>query len=566
MNDQLERPRRMRWGYPAVIIVLALGAILWLRVREAVYLEFITVLILILAAFGLAFWYIFLTGLRWRTRLLLAGVGVIAIAGFGVGLRKLTRVDGSIGGSGLPRLAWKWSPPMDAAAGKLVMATNKPAAIPMTAIGAVSFPGFLGPDRSGIVHGVSLARDWKTSPPRQLWRRPVGVGWSAFAVAGGRAITQEQRGEQELIVAYDLATGSPVWACTNLVRFKEALGGDGPRATPTVRDGRVYVMGATGILNCLEESTGKLVWTRDVLRENNLKNITWGKSCSPLRVGRLVVVTGGEEKEKSLLAYAAVNGEPVWQSGRDRASYSSAMVATVAGQQQILIVNGHSVTGHDPDNGRILWEYPWPGEYAKVAQPLPLDTNLVLVATGYGIGCSLLRIEPSSLGEWTVTEVWKNRNLKPKFSSPVPRGNYVYGLDDGTLVCLDRTTGHRVWKAGKYGYGQILLVEDVLLIQAEPGDIVLVEATPDGHRELARLPALPGKTWNNPVLAGDLLLVRNDREAACYRVALATGGLAGSVATPSHQLSPRRSTTLSSATAGRKPRMPRFSISKSSSQ
>jgi len=356
MNEKPERPRRMRWWFPAAIIILSLVAFLWLRARETGYLEFITVLILILAAFGLVFWYIFLTGLRWRTRFLLAGVVVVAIVALCIGLQKLTRVDGSIGGSGLPRLAWKWSPPRDTAAGPLVVAPNKPEGIPVAAIGTMSFPQFLGPDRSGIVRGVSLVRDWKTSPPRELWRRPVGVGWSAFAVAGGRAITQEQRGEQELTVAYDLATGRPVWAYTNLARFKEASGGDGPRATPTVRDGRVYVMGATGILNCLEEDTGKLVWAHDVLRENNLGNITWGKSCSPLLVNRLVVVTGGKEKEKSLLAYAVENGEPVWQSGRDCASYSSAMVATLVGQPQILIVNGHSVSGHDPNNGRLLWE------------------------------------------------------------------------------------------------------------------------------------------------------------------------------------------------------------------
>jgi outer membrane protein assembly factor BamB len=521
MNNKPERPRRMRWWCPTAMIMLALGALLWLRAAETGFNEFIAVLILILTVFGLGFWYIFLTGLRWRTRFLLAGVAVITIASIVVGLRTLTRIDGSIGGSGLPRLAWKWSPPLDAAAGTLVVA-SKPEAVDTT--GNVSFPQFLGPDRSGIVRGVTLARDWSISPPRELWRRPVGVGWSAFAVSGGRAITQEQRGEHELTVAYDLTTGNPVWAHTNRTRFHEASGGDGPRATPTVRDGKVYVMGATGILDCLDEGTGNLVWTHDVLQEYNLKNITWGKSCSPLLVGRLVVVTGGKEREKSLLAFAAENGEPVWQSGRDSASYSSATVATLGGQQQILIVNGHSVTGHNPDNGRLLWEYPWPGDQAKVAQPLLLDSNHVLVATGYGIGGSLLRIEPAAEDKWTVTEVWKNRNLKPKFSSPVRQGNYVYGLDDGILVCLDWLTGKRVWKKGKYGYGQILLTEDLLLIQSEAGDVVLAEATPNGHRELAHLPALKSKTWNNPVLAGDLLLVRNDLEAVCYRLPLAVDG------------------------------------------
>jgi outer membrane protein assembly factor BamB len=269
-----------------------------------------------------------------------------------------------------------------------------------------------------------------------------------------------------------------------------------------------------------------------VLRENKLKNITWGKSCSPLLVGRRVVVTGGDAREKSLLAYDSQDGQPVWQSGRDKSSYCSPMVATLAGQEQILIVNGHSVSGHNPEDGRLLWEYPWPGEFPKVAEPLPLDPHLLLVATGYGVGCSLLNLQVSAAGQWSVTEVWKNRNLKPKFTNLVRHGQHVYGLDDGVLVCLDPATGNRVWKEGRYGHGQILLVDDLLLIQTEPGDVVLVDATPEGHRERARLRALHTKTWNNPALAGDLLLVRNDQEAACYQLAVAKGSGARSVPAP----------------------------------
>ena len=510
------------------MLVTGLTAVLGLRAREGPFLEQITFLVALLTVLGLGFWYVILTGLPWKTRFLLGGIAVVVLAGVGAGIRGLTRVDGSIGGSGTPRLVWKWSPRRDAAVGQLLVSTNTAPAAAANAPGAnaASFPQFLGPDRSGVLRGVSLVCDWAAAPPRELWRHPVGLGWSAFAVSAGRAITQEQRGEEELTVAYDLATGAALWAHTNTVRFHEMLGGDGPRATPTIRDGKVYVMGATGILDCLAEANGQLLWSRDVLRENKLKNIAWGKSCSPLLWGRLVVVTGGEEREKSLLAYDATTGQPVWQSGRDRSGYCSPMLATLAGQEQILIVNGHSVSGHKPEDGQLLWEYPWPGEFPKVAQPLPLDTNLLLVATGYGIGGSLLKLQPSVSGEWSVTEVWKNRNLKPKFTNLVRHGRHVYGLDEGVLVCLDPATGERAWKAGHYGHGQVLLVGDVLLIQTERGDVVLVEATAEGHRELARLPALKGKTWNNPVLAGDRLLVRNDQEAACYQLPMAKGSAA----------------------------------------
>jgi outer membrane protein assembly factor BamB len=337
-------------------------------------------------------------------------------------------------------------------------------------------------------------------------------------VSGEHAITQEQRREDELIVCYELLTGRPMWAHTNRVRFSESLGGDGPRATPTVREGRVYAMGATGILDCLEEATGRLIWSRDVLRENNLSNISWGKSCSPLLANGLVVVTGGDQREKTLLAYEAATGKAVWQAGRDKASYCSPQLGVVAGQEQILVVNAHSVTGHNPRSGEILWEYPWPDKYAKATQALVIDSNRVFVAAGYGVGCVMLKVENASPNGWTVEALWKNRNLKPKFTNLVRRGDHVYGLDEGVLTCINLDTGNREWKEGRYGHGQVLMVDDVLLVQAEGGDVALVEVSPKEAHERSRFPALQGKTWNNPVLVQDLLLVRNDHQAACYRL------------------------------------------------
>ena len=184
------------------------------------------------------------------------------------------------------------------------------------------------------------------------------------------------------------------------------------------------------------------------------------------------------------------------------------------------MINGHSVTGHDPHNGEILWEYAWPDEFAKATQPLVIDTNRVFIAAGYGVGCVMLKIDRSATGGWSAVALWKNRNLKPRFTNLVRRGHYVYGLDEGVLACVNLEQGNREWKEGRYGHGQILLVDDLLLTQAESGDVVLVQISPEKAWELARFPALQGKTWNNPVLLGDLLLVRNDHEAACYRLPL----------------------------------------------
>jgi outer membrane protein assembly factor BamB len=220
------------------------------------------------------------------------------------------------------------------------------------------------------------------------------------------------------------------------------------------------------------------------------------------------------------LAYHADDGKPAWRAGRDSASYSSPVAATLLGQEQIVMVNAHSVTGHNLQSGEILWEYGWPDTFAKATEPLVIDTNRVLIAAGYGVGCVMLRIERSAAGSWSATALWKNRNLKPKFTNLVRKDQFVYGLDEGVLSCLNLDTGNREWKEGHYGHGQILLVDDLLIVQAESGEVVLVEISPQKPSERGRFAALEGKTWNNPALAGDLLVVRNDHEAACYRLPL----------------------------------------------
>jgi outer membrane protein assembly factor BamB len=522
MNQNSNR-RHMRWWMPATLIILAAGTAIYLRSREIPFLEPILIGIGLLTALLLGLWYIFFTGLPWGRRLVLVLISTSCLAGIFFGLKRFTRMEGSIGGSGIPRLVWKGSPKREGATRSLMLkpeaaSPSRPAGTAQVPEGA--FPQFLGPDRSGVLPNSPLQCDWDRSPPKTLWRQPIGLGWSAFAVSGQHAVTQEQRREDELIVCYELQTGRALWAHTNHVRFSETLGGDGPRATPTLHQGRVYAMGATGILDCLEEATGQLIWSRDVLGENDQSNLTWGKSCSPLLAQDLVVVTGGEQREKTLLAYEAATGKPVWQAGRDRASYCSPLLASVCGQEQILMVNGHSVTGHDPHNGEILWEYAWPDEFAKTTQPLVIDTNRVFIAAGYGVGCVMLKLDRSAAGRWSAAALWKNRNLKPKFTNLVRRGHYVYGLDEGVLTCVNLEQGNREWKEGRYGHGQILLLDDLLLIQAESGDVVLVEISPEKPRERTRFPALRGKTWNNPVLLRDLLLVRNDQEGACYRLPL----------------------------------------------
>ena len=515
MNTE-SKSRPVRWWIPAVILALAAANVIRVRLStdiESNFKNMQSYMTAALAAVLLLVWWTFFSRLRWRTRFVGLGLFALVIAAF----TQLARIDGSADGSGKLQIVWTWTPKKDGNVAGLetAIATTNRAAL----VAASDYPGYLGRDRRGVVEGIELERDWIAHPPQQLWRKPIGLGWSAFAVAGSRAVTQEQRGESELVTAYDLSSGHVIWAHTNFVRFSETLGGDGPRATPTLADGRVYALGATGLLDCLDGATGKVVWSRDTLKENGLPNLIWAKSSSPLVADKLVIVSGGFTNGPALLAYRREDGSPAWRSGSDKASYSSPTLAMLGGKLQIVTVNAASVSAHDPADGRVLWEFAWgTDKWAKCAQPVGVGSGRVFLSAGYGLGCVLVQIRSQPDGSFAVAELWKNRNLKSQFSNVVVRDGFIYGLDDGILVCLDLATGERKWKDGRYGHGQVLLVSDTLLIQAEPGQIVLADANPSAFREMGKLEALSSKTWNTPALAGDLLLVRNDQEAVCYRL------------------------------------------------
>ena len=196
------------------------------------------------------------------------------------------------------------------------------------------------------------AFDWSARPPEKLWSREVGLGWSAFAVAGGYAITQEQRGEEELVSCYELATGEPVWKHALEARFSEHFAGDGPRATPVVSGDFLYAQGATGILLCLDLVSGAELWKRDVLADAGASgNLTWGKSNTPLLTEEYVIVTGGKGGA-TLIAYERAGGEPAWMAGSDEASYSSPSVISIGGEPLVVSVNARSVTAHEIGGGK----------------------------------------------------------------------------------------------------------------------------------------------------------------------------------------------------------------------
>ena len=507
--------RRLRWWPAAVIGIAVLAALTWIWSAEVSHEAVRTIrtgLVLIVSMLLLALWWLLASGLGWKAKLL----GVVAVVLLGVLVRNVVTFEG-VDGNLVPILGWRWT---SRPAPEIPGSGSSPHTAPVAG-SETDYPQFLGPNRDARLPGPRLSTDWTQHPPQRLWKQPIGLGWSSFAVAGELAVTQEQRGSRELVVAYQPRSGKVVWVHTDQTQFHSALGGDGPRATPTIsRQGRVYTLSPKGLLNCLELETGKLLWQRNIESEHAAGGMRWGRSSSPLLVDDLVVVNPGSSPHRSLAAYDQLSGELAWTSGNAVTSYASPTLLTLLGRPQILMVNQQSLTAHSPDDGRVLWDQAFPSRQPHCSQPVAIADDLVFVSSGYGIGSKLFRIRAGEEGKYRSETVWESRGLRTKFTNTVLHEGSLYGLDEGILVCLDPETGQRRWKRGRYGHGQLILVGELLLITSEQGEVALVEANPERFKEVARFPAIEGNTWNTPALSGDLLLVRNHQEAAAYRLPL----------------------------------------------
>jgi outer membrane protein assembly factor BamB len=532
------------------------------------------------AALALVLWWLFLSGVRWTDRLLIAlvavGGGVAAhflahpsfalnrmgMVLIGVPLATLVwvgwllvtpllswpirraglvvalllvwgycvalRIDGATGMFAMER-SWRWSLTEEdtflaerRARGDEDRVVDARGAEKID-VQTSDWPGFRGSDRDGRRPGVRIATDWDRQQPQPLWRQRVGPGWSSFAVVGDHLYTQEQRGEYEAVVCYNASTGAQRWAHQDEARFKEAVSGAGPRATPTVHDGKVYALGGRGQLNCLDAATGKPVWSRDIAQDAGAKEPpTWGFSSSPLVVQGLVLVFAGTEG-KAVLAYdAAKGGAPRWAAGRAGHSYCSPHLTRLAGVEQVLIATDKGMTALAPATGKVLWQHDWPSDrdLPRCIQPAPIDDTDVLLGTGFSGGTKRLRVKRDGKA-LTAEEVWKTNAIGPYYNDLVVHKGYLYGFDFSSLLtCVSLEDGARQWRARGYGNGQLVLLpdQDLLVVLSEKGEVALVEATPGRHTRLAKFQAIEGKTWNHPVVAHNKLFVRNGKEMACYQL------------------------------------------------
>ena len=392
-----------------------------------------------------------------------------------------------------------------------------PAPAPPAAETGAGWPGFRGPHRDDVVAGVRIKTDWTASPPVAMWRRPIGPGWSSFAVRGDLLYTQEQRGPDEVVACYRVSSGKPVWAHRDKTRFWESNGGPGPRGTPTLSKGCVYTFGATGIVNALNARDGAVLWSHNAASETETKTPTWGFASSPLVVDDLVVVAVAGQ----LVAYDRATGARRWLGPHHGTSYSSPHLATIDGVAQVLLLSSAGMTSVALADGKLLWEHAWKGY--PIVQPALTGDGDVLISVSDSSGTRRLAAAQGP-GGWTVEERWTSIGLKPYFNDFVVHNGYAFGFDGSILACIDLKDGKRKWKGGRYGNGQLVLLadQDVMLVLSEEGELALVGAKPDQFTEIARFPAaIEGKTWNHPVLAGDVLLVRNGEQMAAFRLSLA---------------------------------------------
>ncbi len=371
---------------------------------------------------------------------------------------------------------------------------------------------YRGPYGTGVYDEQPLALDWPDGGPPELWRVAVGPAYSSAVVASGLVVTMEQRREREAVIALSLETGALVWEDSWPARFHEAMSKEGPRATPAVKGDAVVSLGATGELRCLDLRTGELRWRHDLLDGGARGNLYFGLSASPRIRGDLVIAQGVD----SVAAFDLQTGEPRWRALSEVMAYATPQLGELHGAPVAVVTTAERIVGLDIDSGGELWSFPWRvSDGLSCTQPLIIDEDRVLVSAGYGQGSQL--VELSGRTDPSPTVVWQSNRFRTRFNEAVLVGDFAYGLDEGLLACLDVTDGTLTWKRRGFGYGQLLLVGDTLLVLTEEGEIKAVRAHPEAPTELGSFQALDGfVTLAVPALAHGRLILRNEREMVCY--------------------------------------------------
>lgn len=459
-------------------------------------------------------------GLSVRSRSPRRSILAIGLLGIGWGSFAFLRNEG-FEGDYFPQFAWRWSPRHE---DTLPALENPAGPAPASAADApadsLSWPQFRGPAGNASVSDEITPQDWAAKPPKELWRIPVGPGWSSFSHDKGRLFTQEQRREDECITCYSALDGRLIWSHADETRFSEVVSGAGPRSTPSVADGCVYALGGRGLLTCLNDADGTVVWQRNLVRELKAPVPTWGFSGSPLILGDKLVVFAGAPGNEGLIALDRLTGRILWGFPSTDTNYTTARPMTFANEECVVFCDGRGVHALAPDTGSPRWTYKpklWNGP--PLIDPQQLSQSSLLVGLGEAVGLTRLEVGKSG-GTWSVEESWTTTRLRSSFNDMVVLDDCVYGFNQSVFVCFDAKTGERKWQGGRYGFGQAVLLRNPaqIIVTAENGDAVLLRATPERLDEIARIPVLHDKTWNHPIVVGDRLFLRNGKTAVCLQL------------------------------------------------
>ncbi len=380
---------------------------------------------------------------------------------------------------------------------------------------AADWPHYRGPALNGVTTEKLPAS--LPAEPRRLWKRNVGTGVSAATVVGERVFTMGNDGDQDVIFALDAGTGKEAWKHKFRLPVDAKNFEGGPRSTPTWDGGRIHTVSHTGDVWCLDAASGKPIWNKHLMQDFKGRRPNWGYSGSATIDGGLVLLDAGGTGA-STVALHKDTGALVWKSGDEEAGYGSVVVGTPGGRHTAVVFKAASVVGLDVKTGRAIWSSPWKTSYDVNAITPVLGGDRVLVTSGYGTGASLL-----DLSGCCAATVWKNKDLRSQFNSPVIWQGHIYGIDGndgprGQLVCLELATGKLQWKQ-QIGGGALICAAGRLIVLNEMGVAIVAEASPSGFKQTARWQALGGHCWVQPTLAHGRLYVRNNTgDLACFEM------------------------------------------------
>jgi outer membrane protein assembly factor BamB len=382
-------------------------------------------------------------------------------------------------------------------------------------LSAADWPQWRGPRRDGIAAETGLLKTWPAEGPPLAWRASgAGNGYSSFAVAGGRLYTLGAKGQQEYAIAYDVATGKPVWEAPIGQRLSQDRG-DGPRGTPTIDGNRLYAISGRGDLACVDVTTGKGVWNVSFPAAFRAAIPNWGYSESPLVVGDRVIANAGGN-DASIVAFEKTTGKVLWKSGTDRAAYSSAVLHEAGGVRQAIFFTASTAVGVDVASGRILWNYDRANNRtANISTPV-LRGDRVFISSDYGTGGGLLQLSPSG----GAKELYFTADMRTHHNTGVLIGDHLYGFSSAILTAMKFDDGTIAWRNRSVGKGSLVAAEGQLYLFSENGVAGLADAAPDAYRERGRFQIRSGNlpTWSHPVVSGGRLYLRDQDTIYAYDV------------------------------------------------